>query len=36
MVLDASLLRNQNYAVKIKDKVEQSWKTSNTLHYTSV
>ena len=36
MVLDTSLLNNQQYKVRIKGKVEQSGERSSTLHYTSV
>ena len=36
MVLDTSLLNTQQYKVRIKDKVEQSWERSSTLPYTSV
>ena len=36
MVLDATLLKTQHYAVQIKGKVEQSWEWSGTLSYTSV
>ena len=36
MVLDISLLNTQHYKVRIKDKMEQSKKRSNTLPYTSV
>ena len=35
MVLDTSLLNTQQYKC-IKSKVEQSWKISSTLPYTSV
>ena len=34
MVLEASLLNNQHYKVKIKSKVEQSKERSNAPHYT--
>ena len=34
--LDASLLITQHYKVQIKSKVEQSWKRSSALPYTSV
>ena len=36
MVLDTSLLNTQQYKVRSKDKVEQSWERSITLPYTSV
>ena len=36
MVLDISLLNTQQYKVRIKDKVEQSWETISALPYTSV
>ena len=36
MVLDATLLNTQHYKVRIKGKVEQSRKWSNTLPYASV
>ena len=36
MVLDAALLSNQHYKVRIKGKVEQSWEWSSTLPYTLV
>ena len=36
MVLDASLLNNQHYKVRIKCKVEQSRERSSTLPYTYV
>ena len=36
MVPDASLLSTQHYKVKIKGKVEQSWKWSSAFPYTSV
>ena len=36
MVLDTSLFKNQQYKVRIKGKVEQSWERSSTLPYTSV
>ena len=36
MVLDAALLNTQHYKVRIKGKVEQFSKWSNTLPYTSV
>ena len=36
MVLDNSLLNNQQYKVRIKSKVEQSKERSSTLPYTSV
>ena len=36
MVLDAALLSTQHYKVRIKGKVEQSWKWSGALPYTSV
>ena len=36
MVLDAALLSAQNYKVRIKGKVEQSWEWSSTLPYISV
>ena len=36
MVLDATLLNTQFYKVRIKGKVEQSWKWSSALPYTSV
>ena len=35
MVLDAALLNTQHYKVRIKGKVEQSWKWSSDLSYTS-
>ena len=35
MVLDPTLLSTQNYKVRIKDKVEQSWKLSSALPYIS-
>ena len=34
LVLDASLLNSQQYTVRIKDKVEQSWERSSALPYT--
>ena len=36
IVLDTSLLNTQQYKVRIKGKVEQSWKRSSALPYTSV
>ena len=36
MVLDTSLLKTQQYKVRIKSKVEQSRKMSSALPYTSV
>ena len=36
MVLDTFLLNPQQYKVRIKDKVEQSWVRSSALPYTSV
>ena len=36
MVLDSSLRNTQQYKVRIKGKVEQSWEKSSTLPYTSV
>ena len=36
MVLDTSLLNTQQYKVRIKGKVDQSWETSSALSYTSV
>ena len=36
MVLDTSLLNTQQYKVRIKGKVEQSWERSSALPYTSV
>ena len=36
MVLDSSLLNTQQYKVRIKGKLEQSWERSNALPYTSV
>ena len=36
MVLDTSLLNTQQYKVRIKGKVEQSWERSGALPYTSV
>ena len=36
MVLDDTLLSSQHYKVKMKGKVEQSWKWSTALLYTSV
>ena len=36
MVPDAALLYTQHYKVMIKGKVEQSWKSSSALPYTSV
>ena len=36
MVLDTYLLNTQQYTAHIKGKVEQSWKRSSALHYTSV
>ena len=36
MVLDAALLKNQYYKVRIQGKVEQSWEWSHALPYTSV
>ena len=36
MVLDTYLLNTQQYKVRIKGKVEQSWEMSGALPYTSV
>ena len=36
MQLDTSLLNTQQYKVRIKGKVEQSWERSSTLPYTSL
>ena len=36
MGLDATLLNTQHYKVRIKGKVEQYWKKSSALPYTSV
>ena len=36
MVFDASLLNTQQYKVRIKGKLEQSWEWSSTLPYASV
>ena len=36
MILDTSLLNNQQYKVRIKGKVEQSKERSSALPYTSV
>ena len=36
MVLDSSLRNTQQYKVRIKGKVEQSWERSSALPYTSV
>ena len=36
MVLDTSLLNTQQYKVRIKGKVEQSWERSSALSYTLV
>ena len=36
VVLDNSLLNTQQYEVRIKGKVEQSWEKSSALPYTSV
>ena len=36
MVLDTSFLNTQNYKVRIKGKVGQSWERSSTLSYTLV
>ena len=36
MVLDTSLLNTQQYKVRIKGKVEQSWEKSSALPYTLV
>ena len=36
MVLDTSLFNTQQYKVRIKGKVEQSWERSSALPYTSV
>ena len=36
MLLDTSLLNTQQYKVRIKVKVEQSWERSGALTYTSV
>ena len=35
MVLDTSLLNTQQYKVRIKGKVEQSWERSSALSYNS-
>ena len=35
MVLDAALLSSQNYKVRIKSKVEQSWEWNDTFSYIS-
>ena len=36
MVLDTSLLNTQQYKVRVKGKVEQSWERLSALPYTSV
>ena len=36
MVLDVPLLNTQQYKVRMKGKVEQSWERSSALPYTSV
>ena len=36
MVLDTSLLNTQQYKVRIKDKLEQSWQNSNKKKYKSL
>ena len=36
IILDTSLLNTQQYKVRIKGKVKQSWERSCTLPYTSV
>ena len=36
MVLDTSLLKTQQYKVRIKGKVEQFWEKSKALPYASV
>ena len=36
VVLDTSLLNTQQYKVRTKGKVEQSWERSSALPYTSV
>ena len=36
IVLDTSLLNTQQYKIRIKSKVEQTWERSSTLPYTSV
>ena len=36
MVLDTSLFNTQQYKVRIKGKVEQSWERSSALPYTLV
>ena len=36
MVLDTSLLNTQQYKIRIKGKVEQSWERSSALPHTSV
>ena len=36
MVLDTSLLNTQQYKVRIKSKVVQSWERSSAISYTSV
>ena len=36
MVLDTSLLNTQQYKIRIKGKVGQSWERSRVLPYTSV
>ena len=36
MVLDTYLFNTQQYKVRIKGKVEQSWERSSALPYTSV
>ena len=36
MVLDTYLLNTQQYKVRLKGKVEQSWEMGSALPYTSV
>ena len=36
IVLDTSLLNTQQYKVRIKGKVEQSWEMSSAIPYTSL
>ena len=36
MVIDTHLLNTQQYKLRIKGKVEQSWEMSSNLPYTSV
>ena len=36
IILDTSLLNTQQYKVRIKGEVEQSWERSSALPYTSV